>query len=94
MDKIKAQPLIGPNASDIGMGIYCRGSTFDAAHLENFIKSKTHQRFLKKESVNGSDLAATLGAPIDLGGVHQINFLRKGQGAQTPNNRTMTRPKN
>ena len=70
MDKIKAQPLIGPNASDIGMGIYCRGSTFDAAHLENFIKSKTHQRFLKKESVNGSDLAATLGAPIDLGGVH------------------------
>ena len=76
------------------MGIYCRGTTFDAVHMENFIKSKTHKRFMKKtENGSPTDMAATIGALVDVGGVHQINFLKKGS-AQTPKCRTMTRAKN
>ena len=36
---------MGPNASDLGMGIYMRGSTFDAKHMDHFVKSDIHQRF-------------------------------------------------
>ena len=36
---------MGPNASDIGVGIYMRGSTFDAKHMDIFVKSDIHKRF-------------------------------------------------
>jgi len=36
---------MGPNASDVGMGIYMRGSAFDAKHMDVFVKSDIHKRF-------------------------------------------------
>jgi len=49
---------MGNNASDRGIGIYMRGSTFDAKHMDVFVKSDVHQRF-SDAMAKGSPVKAT-----------------------------------
>ena len=54
---------MGPNASDRGMGIYMRGSTFDAKHMDVFVKSDIHHRFSATMARGSPVKAKTLLSP-------------------------------
>ena len=42
---MKNTPLLGENASDLGTGLYLRGTNYNAQHLDKFINSEVNVRF-------------------------------------------------
>jgi len=52
---LKSIPLVGPDASSKGIGLYHQGHRFDAAHLDSFIKAPLNITLKLKTSVNRTE---------------------------------------